>query len=74
MSVAPYFAPELGLVCDRCRYKHSAPLELKPFTWRLCPRCVSAVNDGRKTLTAEAQTTQRELQIDRPLPNLSMPV
>jgi hypothetical protein len=39
------FAPmELGLICDRCSYKHYAPTELTRFGLRPRPRCVSAVN------------------------------
>ena len=38
MYIAPLFAPaELGLFCDRCSYKHSAPTELTRLI--APPRC-----------------------------------
>ena len=39
MYIALSFAPtELGFVCDRCSYKHSAPTELTRLVAAL-PRC-----------------------------------
>ena len=42
-SVALLPSKELGLVCDRCSYKHSAPPELTRLVAAL-PRCESSVS------------------------------
>ena len=48
MYIALYFAPtELGLVCNRGSYKHSAPTELTRLV-AAPPRCEVRVNEPRR--------------------------